>query len=276
MRFAGLPALITGGSSGIGRALALQLARRGAHVHLAARRQAPLEAALAALEAERQGAEQVFSAYPLDVTDADQARRVVEELAQQGMAPQLVVNCAGAVEAGYFDETAPEVYRRLIEVNYLGAVHVCQAAAPYLRGGGHVLNVATGAAFLPLPGYAAYVGSKSALVGFSEVLRYELRPRGIGVSVAYPKDTDTPQYHADLAIRSREINAISGLSSVMSAEQAARLILRGVQRGAFHIPLGTDTAIIFRLLRPLEWAKFLVLDAMLAVIRRRGWGTPRE
>ncbi len=280
-RFTDVHAFVTGGSSGIGRALALELARQGAHVHIAARREAPLDEARALVAKARRHADQQCTAHPLDVTDAGRVGAVFDALAARRMAPQLVVNSAGVVAQqlpldatlthmpGYFDITPPEVYRHLMEINYLGAVNVCRAVAPYLRRGGHIVNIASGSAFLPLPGYAAYVGSKCALAGFSEVLRHEMRPRGVRVSVAYPEDTDTPQLHAERASRAREINAIGALSSIMSAQKAARLILRGVRRGAFHIPLGTDAAIIFRLLRPLEWAKFLILDAILAVARRR-------
>ena len=280
-RFADVDAFITGGSSGIGRALALALAGQGAHVHLAARREGPLDEALEAVGRARLNTAQRCSAHPLDVTDGEQVRAVFNQLAAEGAPPQVVINCAGAVAQqlaldaalahapGYFDTTPPEVYRRLVEINYLGAVHVCRAAAPHLRRGAHLVNVASGAVILPVPGYAAYVGSKCALVGFSEVLRYEMRPRGVRVSVAYPEDTDTPQLRAERETRAREINVIAALSSVMSAERAAQLILRGVRRGAFHIPLGTDTALIFHLLRPMEWVKFRVMDAILAVSRRR-------
>lgn len=279
-KFVGIHVFITGGSSGIGRALGIELARSGARVHLAARRADALGAALAAVQAAR--ADPAHSAHPLDVTDPESVRATFDDLAARGMAPQLIINCAGAVAQqlpldesvthapGYFDATPLAVYRQLIEVNYLGAVHVCQAASPHLRRGAHIVNVTSGVIILPLPGYAAYVGSKSALAGFSEALRYEMRPRGVTVSVAYPEDTDTPQLHAERRTRAREIEAIARLSSVMSADKAARLIVRGVRRGAFHIPLGTDAAIIFRLLRPMEWAKFLIMDAILALARRGG------
>lgn len=279
--FAAIHAFVTGASSGIGRALAVALAAHGAHVHIAARREGPLAETCAQVEQARRHPGQRCTAHPLDVTDEARVRAVFDALAAQRMAPQLVVNSAGVVaqqlgldpsvthRPGYFDVTPAEVYRQLMAVNYLGAVHVCQAAAPHLRRGAHIVNVASGAVFLPLPGYAAYVGSKSALAGFTEVLRHEMRPRGVRVSLAYPEDTDTPQLHAERATRAPEVNAVAGLSSVMSAERAAHLILRGVRRGAFHIPLGTDSAVIFRLLRPLEWAKFLILDALLARARRR-------
>jgi 3-dehydrosphinganine reductase len=279
--FDGVHAFVTGGSSGIGNALARQLAAAGAHVHIAARRREALDTALATLEAHRVRPDQHLSAHPLDVTDADAARGVIDALAAGGAAPQLVINNAGAVpqqltldpdtthRPGYLEATPPAVFRQLIEVNYLGAVNVCRAAAPYLKRGAHIVNLSSGAAILPMPGYGAYTASKWALGGFSEVLRFEMRQRGVRVSVVYPPDTDTPQYRAERDTRAPEVNAVSALSSVMTADKAARLILRGVRRGGFHIPIGADTALTFRLLRPLEWVKFTVLDALYAIARRR-------
>lgn len=238
--FRGRRALVTGGSSGIGRAIALALARAGAHVAIVARREGPLRETLAAMQAAASDSAlraaapagtQRFAALSADVADPEQAARAVAQAVAALGGLDLVVNDAGAARALRFEDTPLAEFRRLLEVNFLGAVHVTRAALPHLGPGARIANVSSLAGALAIYGYAAYAPSKFALTAFSEVLRQELRGRGIAVSVLLPPDTDTPQLAEENREKPAETRALAGNVPVLSAEAVADALLAGLARG---------------------------------------------
>lgn len=231
--FAGRRALVTGGSSGIGRATALQLAREGAHVAIAARGAAALASVRTELGGVARGADQRFAAFPCDVADPVQVEEMVGGAIAALGGLDLVVNNAGIARATRFEDTPAEEFRRLLDVNFLGAVHVTKAALPTLRaqGQGDVANVASLAGLVAIYGYSAYAPSKFALAAFSEVLRQELRPHGIRVSCCFPPDTDTPQLAAENETKPPETRALAGNASLLTADEVASALLDGIARG---------------------------------------------
>lgn len=224
-------ALVTGGSSGIGRALALALARAGGHVAIVARREAPLRETAEALRAAAPGAAQRFAAIPADVADPEQAGRAVAEAVAALGGLDVVVNNAGVARALRFEDTPLAEFQRLVAVNYLGAVHVTRAALPHLAAGARIANVSSLAGALAIYGYAAYAPSKFALTAFSEVLRQELRPRGITVSVLLPPDTDTPQLAEENREKPAATRVLAGNVPVLAPEAVADALLDGLARG---------------------------------------------
>ena len=128
-------ALITGGSSGIGLATAKLLAATGAHVWLVARDEARLHAALAEVNAARRTTMQCCGALSADISDVDEATAAVRRVAAIVDSPNIVINSAGIVFPGYVEELDPAAFHRHIEVNYLGAVYVTQAALPPCSNG---------------------------------------------------------------------------------------------------------------------------------------------
>jgi 3-dehydrosphinganine reductase len=245
-RFRGRRALITGGSSGIGRALALGLAREGASVAIAARGAAALEAVRAELAAAAPDPAQRFAALPLDVADAAQVHDGVARARAALDGLDLVVNDAGIAHAARMVDTPLEVFRRVLEVNFLGTVYVTHAALPHLlaQRRGHVVNVSSLAGVLAIYGYTAYAASKYAVTGFSEALRQELRPHGIRVSVCLPPDTDTPQLAAENRTKPPETHALAGNASLLTADTVSCAILDGVDRGRFWIVPGREARFV--------------------------------
>jgi 3-dehydrosphinganine reductase len=229
--FRGRRALVTGGSSGIGRAIALALARAGAHVAIVARREGPLHATAEALRAAAADPGQRIAAIAADVADEAQAARAVAQAASALGGLDLVVNNAGAARALRFEDTPLAEFRRLLEVNFLGAVYVTRAALPQLGAGACIANVSSLAGAIAIYGYAAYAPSKFALTAFSEVLRQELRPRGITVSVLLPPDTDTPQLAAENREKPPATRALAGNVPVLAPETVAAALLDGLARG---------------------------------------------
>lgn len=265
--FAGKVALITGGSSGIGLALAKQLAAGGARVWINGRRQEVLEAAAA----EVQAAGGTCRPLRADVADPEQARGLVEAVAARDGLPDLLINSAGITRPGYVEELGLDVFRRMMEVNYFGTVNTVKAVLPGMlaRGSGQIINIASGAAFLGVFGYSAYGASKYAVRGFSDVLRAEMKPRGVAVSIVFPPDTDTPQLAGEAPFKPPETKAVSGSARVLSPERVAKAILKGVRARRYVILPGFDIWFFYHLSNVLGNGVYPVMDKMIAAARRK-------
>jgi 3-dehydrosphinganine reductase len=232
--FSGKTILITGGSSGIGLAFARLAALEGADVVIAARRKDVLEEARAGLVKRTPQAK--VEALVLDVADeADVMARVGELVARQPI--DVLVNNAGVVLPGRFLELPSAEFRRMMDINYFGAVHTCRAVLPSMvaRKRGHVLNVASLAGVIGIYGYTPYAASKFALAGFSQALRAEMWPHGVGVSICNPPDTDTPQLAFENQYKPAETKAIAGNVKTLGADQVAEAMARGIEKGRFEI-----------------------------------------
>ncbi len=260
---------ITGGSSGIGLETARLFARQGAHVCLIARRPELLQRALAELP--HVVPEQCFQALPLDVSDSAAVRETLKAQIQAHGYPDVVVHSAGVVHPAYAHELTLEDYRRMMDVNYFGLVHVNQEIIPGMiqRKSGYIVHVASFAAVLALNGYAGYCASKYAVRGYAEALRAELRPHNIFVSVVFPEDTDTPQLALDLTLRPQEIKRLVGpISPPIPASQVAKAILQGVKHRRFLIFPSAGTTWLYALLGWLGPLQYPILDRLLSRLRR--------
>ncbi len=257
--------LVTGGSSGIGLALAKQLASAGAQVWLTARRSDVLEAALKEVEAARHDHSQHCGVVVADVADPLQAARVVVDVTKSAGVPDVIINSAGITQPGYIQDLSLEVFERLMQVNYFGTVYVTTAVlhAMMERGSGHIINISSMAGYLGVFGYSAYGATKFAVTGFSEALRAEMKPHGIRVSVAFPPDTDTPQLAYEEPFKPAETKAISGNAKALSADKVARNILQQAEKGNYMIFPGIDSRIFYILTSKLPKSLvFAVLDQM--------------
>lgn len=259
-------ALVTGGSSGIGLAISKILASAGAHVWLVARNPERLQAAMREVEATRTSPEQVCGIAPADVTIAEQAAAAVEMVTRASGVPDLVVNSAGDTFPGYVEEISLETFRGLMDVNYFGTVNIIKSVLPgmLVRSSGHIINISSLAGFFGVFGYSAYTATKFAVRGFSDVLRMELKPRGIRVSVVFPPDTDTPQLAYEAPLKPPETKILSGNAKVLSANEVARITLRDAARGRYVIIPGLDGKLLYRLSGLLGNLTYPIMDWMLA------------
>lgn len=220
MDFRGKVVVITGASSGIGRAAALEFAGRGARCALLARRAGRLRRVAGEI-AGRGGGEAV--AVPCDVSDRGQvessAGRILEELG----GVDVLVNNAGFAVLGPVSELPVEEIESQMKTNYLGMVYCTKSLLPSFleRGSGRIVNVASVAASFGLPGIAPYCASKSAMLAFSEGLRHELRGTGVGVAVVSPIMVRTGFFDGPSFGRVRKYPAAS-----LSAEAVARAVVR--------------------------------------------------
>lgn len=234
-------AIISGGSSGIGLALAHRLSRDGYDLTLLARDRARLDAAAAAVSGTK------VLALPVDVTDEAAVRAGVARSLESLGAPDLVIANAGIVLPGRFRELDAAAHRATMETNYFGVLNLVHAALPHMGKGSRLVLVSSGAGLLGLYGYTSYAPSKFAVRGLAEALRAELRPDGIGVSVVYLPDVDTPQLAGEEAARPAATKAIAAGAKVLSADEAALAIQRGIRAGHFAITAGWEMGALTRL-----------------------------
>lgn len=184
--------LVTGAASGIGRATALAAAARGAELYLTDLDGERLERVRAEIEGAG-GAVRHLRA--LDITDHSGVVALAEEIHAGHGSMDVVMNIAGVSTWGPIDQLQHGDWQKMIEVNLMGPIAVLENFVPPMiaaRRGGHVVNVASAAGLIALPWHAAYSASKFGLRGVSEVLRFDLRRHGIGVSLVCPGAVATP------------------------------------------------------------------------------------
>ncbi|MCV7068346.1 SDR family NAD(P)-dependent oxidoreductase [Mycolicibacterium farcinogenes] len=254
--------VVTGAGSGIGRATAIRFAKLGAHVVVS---DIDPDAA-AATTAMIRGNGHRASAERLDVTSPDDweafARTV---LADHGFA-DVLVNNAGLVVGGPFLELSPADWERQLSVNLMGVVHGCRVFGKQMaeRGrGGHIVNIASAAAFTPTPVMAPYSVSKAGVKMLTECLRLELGPKGIGVSAICPgvintnigENAVTVGVNQDLLERGMEVQRkLQDLAerlpfAPMSPNLVARAVTRAVRYDLAVVPVRTEAWLGYFMLR---------------------------
>jgi len=270
VRLEGCTAIVTGGSSGIGLAAAGLLAARGAHIALLARDQERLEAAREAVHAHVKDPAQRIITLSCDVSDRAEAVLAVQQ-AEDMLGPVgVLLNCAGYCTPGRFLELPEDEIERQIRVNLLGTINPTRAVLPGMvaRGHGHIGNVASMGGYLGVYGYGGYSPAKFGVMGFSEVLRSEMKPHGIGVSVMCPPNVETPGYARELTLEPEETARINGSVRASSPVDMARALLRGMERGRYYVLPGFSNKLAFRLKGLLPEAFFYFFDRDVAAVGR--------
>jgi NAD(P)-dependent dehydrogenase (short-subunit alcohol dehydrogenase family) len=261
--FGGAVAVVTGGASGIGAALARELAARGAAVVLVDR-----DGDDARAEAERIGAAGGRAeAATLDVRDAAAVEALVGSVLERHGRLDYLFNNAGIAVAGELRDLRLEDWRDAVEVNLMGVVHGVAAAWPRLlaQGFGHVVNTASMAAFMATAMAAPYGATKSAVLGLSRALRLEGEPRGIRVSVLCPGVIRTPLLDGGRHGRLRNFIPLATLRALnerlrpMDVDRFSRRVLDDVARNRAVIvhPAG------WRALRFLNGVAPSLVDALV-------------
>jgi 3-dehydrosphinganine reductase len=272
-QLAGQHVLITGGSSGVGLAIARQCAAGGARVSLVARDESRLAAAKASLAS---AAGPVFTA-SADVSDKAAILAAIRA-AEQAQGPvDVLVTSAGTARPGYFEEVPLAEFERSMAVNYLGTVYAVRAVVAGMRERrrGSIVLLSSGVGLVGIPGYSPYAPTKFAVRGLAETLRVELGRFGIHVLVVYPPDTDTPQLEEEAVTKPAETVAITAGGGLWSADDVARATLAGLRARRAVVAPGfqmTALAWLHSLLAPvLFWS-----IARIAAGARRKAGLPAD
>ncbi|XP_023671416.2 3-dehydrosphinganine reductase [Paramormyrops kingsleyae] len=243
LKLNGAHVVVTGGSSGIGKCIAMECYRQGAFITLLARDESKLVQAKKEVERCAVNDKQVVLCISVDVSkDYGQVENVMKQ-AQEKLGPvDMLVNCAGTSVSGKFEELEMDRFRSLMEVNYLGSIYPTRAVITTMkeRRMGRVVFMSSQAGQIGLFGYTAYSPSKFALRGLAESLQMEMKPYNIYVTVAYPPDTDTPGFAEENKCKPLETRLISETSGVYQPEQVAKIVVKDAMQGNFNSSVGTD------------------------------------
>lgn len=251
---AGRHVFVTGAASGIGRAVAIAAAHQGAVLFLT---DVDTQRLLATVEDIRAQGGQVAYAAPADVSDHDAVRAMATEITERHGAMDVVMNVAGIAVWGTVQALPHEKWRRVVDINLMGPIHVIEYLVPPMiesGRGGHLVNVSSAAGIIGMPWHAAYSASKFGLRGISEVLRFDLARHRIGVSLVCPGGVDTGLTETvDIAgvdhTSKRFQKALAHFRKrAVSPEQAAESILRGVTRNRYWVYTSAD-------IRLAHWAQ---------------------
>ncbi len=241
--------LITGAAGGIGRATAIEAARRGARVVIT-----DINAAQLSSTVDEIGSAGGTVAYSEagDVTDIEWVRSFAERVEADHGVMDVLCNVAGVSAWGTVENLSHETWKKMIDINLMGPIHFIECFVPPMvrRGqGGHLVNVSSAAGLLALPWHSAYSASKFGIRGVSEVLRFDLRRHKIGVSLVCPGAVATPLVGTvDIAGVDREHPRIKAAirhfeKRAVSPEKAAQALLGGVAKNRFLVYTSADIRI---------------------------------
>lgn len=228
-------AVITGAGSGLGRSLALQLARDAWTIGIADVNDEGARGTLAMVE-QAGGKGEV---YVCDVCDTAQVAAMAEHFRETWGGVSLLVNNAGIAVAGFVSDTDVADWRRILDVNVIGVVNGCRAFIPQMRsnGGGYIVNISSSAGMVNLPEMAPYNVTKAGVISLSETLRAELACDRIGVTVACPTFFDT--HLVDDMSCTDEFQAEFAHSAFKNAkvtpDDIARAVLAGARKGSLYV-----------------------------------------
>jgi short-subunit dehydrogenase len=267
--FHGRGALVTGASSGIGRALALRLAREGARVALVARR----AEALAALADEIRAGGGEALALPCDVADRRQAEAAAARAAEALSGVDLLVNNAGYGGHRRFLDWDVDDIERMLRVNFLGSVYFTKVLLPAMveRGSGAVVFVASVAGKIASPDESAYAASKFAMVGLASALAAEVEDAGVHVMTVCPGVIDTPFFDAEMFERMPP----AARRSMVAVDGLVDAVIAGLRRGRAEvthpraIAAGAAVGGVLQALAPGFMRRQVKRSTIDAVARRR-------
>lgn len=261
--------LITGASSGIGRATARLFAEKGFQVFGTSRRRLPDKGGVQMLQ--------------LDVQSDESVRRCVAEVLQRAGSIDVLINNAGVECIGIAEETPLEVARSVFETNFFGVVRMTNAVLPQMRARrrGRIINIGSLAAWVGEPAEAFYSASKRALAGYTEALRHEVWSLGIHVSLVEPGAFQTDIIQTDTtveagisdydAVRHAAVKTLSSsLAGGRDPRKAAQVILTVARHRSPRLRYGAGGEALW-----LPWLRVLLPQRAFDYILRRGFGLPK-
>ncbi|MCL7453625.1 MAG: SDR family oxidoreductase [Anaerolineae bacterium] len=262
--------IVTGASSGIGRALALRLADQGAWIELAARDAQRLD--VLAAECCQRGGKAI--AVPTDVTDEAQCKVLIERAVAEFGRLDVLINNAGIGATGLLEELPDlTLFKRVMDVNFFGTLHCTYYAVKHLKQTqGRLVNISSMAGKSPLPYNSNYNASKYAVHGFSDSLRMELAQAGVSVTLICPYWVVT-EFHERLMDKNGTPRGPQGRAvynqKTMTADQCAAITLKAAARRKREVLMGPGwTAVWLRIIAPGLADKITIEMVLKPVVRR--------
>ena len=245
-KFDGKTCLITGAASGLGRATAFAAAAKGASLVLT---DITADALATTAEELRATGATVHLAHAADVSDHSAVVELAAHTFEAVSHVDIVMNVAGIATWGTVDKLTPQQWRRTVDINLMGPIHVIEEfVRPMITAGrgGHLVNVSSAAGIFGLPWHAPYSATKFGLRGISEVLRFDLRRHKIGVSLVCPGAMATPMADTiDIAGVDRDNAALQKaiglfMRHAVTPDQAATAVVKGVERNRYWVYTSRD------------------------------------
>ncbi|KAL6309664.1 oxidoreductase [Sparassis latifolia] len=236
----GLHCFVTGGSAGLGLSLAVALTKKGADVSIVARNEDRLRAALDQLEAVRQTPNQILKSYSFSVDDASNAAAALEAACEPhgGRCPDAMFLCAGKSRPGFFVEQDEESLRRGMDESYWAQAWSALVSAKRLvrhHAKGKIVFVSSFLGYMSLVGYSTYSPGKFAIRGLAESLQSELMLYDVDVHICFPGTIRTPGFEEENKIKPKVTLKLEESDPGADPDVVAEGLLRGVQKGYFHI-----------------------------------------
>jgi len=254
--------LIVGGSQGIGLAIARQLCMLDCRLIIAARHVATLEQARAEL-AGIPGCRATIETRSVDVCSHESVLALRDDLSARIGTPTHVINCAGRAVAAYLEEQPLEDYRSMMDLNFMGTVHLSHAFLPLFRarGSGHLVHTSSILGFVGSFGWAAYAATKFAVVGYCESIYSEFRRHGVEVSVLCPPATLTPGFDTENKTKPAAVREAEAWIEPVTADYVARVLLDAMARKRFMVVPTPKGRFLYRATR---WLPGLVRQLAVA------------
>ncbi|KAF8248077.1 NAD(P)-binding protein [Wilcoxina mikolae CBS 423.85] len=239
MPVAGRLVVVTGGSQGMGKSVAILLAKRGASIVIVARNQERLDTALEEIRAAALNPTQKFLAVSADLTSGAETDRAFEEIKAALGVPDIVWQCAGGTLPGYFKDYSSAELEREMHMNYFTALHTAHAsirfmnASPLAAGAQkrHIIFTSSVLAFYPIAGYNAYSPAKAAIRSLADGLRQECLLYDIDVHACFPATIYTPGFEEEQKTKPELTKILEGGDEGQTPEQVAEICLRKLEKG---------------------------------------------
>ncbi|KAI5777649.1 hypothetical protein EDC01DRAFT_623705 [Geopyxis carbonaria] len=244
MPVAGRLVVITGGSQGMGKAVALLLTRKGASIVIVARDRTKLDAAIQEIQAAAPNSTQRFLAVSADMSIAAEARRAFDEITEwYGGVPDLVWQCAGGTQPGYFRDASPELLEKEIQTNYIQVMHTAHNALrvmsynPLPAGAPqrHIIFTSSVLALYPIAGYNTYSPGKAAIRSLADGLRQECLLYDIAVHCCFPATIYSPGFENEQKTKPELTKILEGSDDGQTPEKVAEVCVKKLERGQFLV-----------------------------------------
>lgn len=250
-------AFISGGGSGIGLNLAKALLKDGANIAIFDLKVE--DALLEELRALNKAAR--VERYIVDITDHQSVDAAMDSAAADLGAPDFAINCAGILRTAVFTQMPYQMFEQTIQVNLIGSRNFAAGVLRHMQPGGHLALIASLAGICGSYTHAAYSASKFGVVGLAEVLRTELKPEGIDVSVICPGEILTPMLEEERRVGSSVTEIVNEFAGVLPVEDAVRGILKGLQKREFMVTPGFKARLTRALARKASGLFRMIVDS---------------
>jgi len=263
-------AFISGGSKGIGKETAKEIFNRGGSVCILARNEKELERSKREIESVRINKDQFVITMRGDASKKDEIQPLIEDFIRDYGVPDYLINAVGYAYPEYVQNYSLEDFKANMDVNYFGQLIPTMIFIQFFmrEQKGHISFISSGAGFASGIGYATYSPTKFAIVGLAEVIRHELKPYNISISILYPPDTDTPGLKKENETKPKETAMISETFGLYKPDQVAVKYLNGIKNGKFYILFG-DVLWVWRIFRLFPRLFHRYLDYELVRARKK-------